>query len=407
MDGRGTATQNGQDRTAGEVGILDLMAVLVRQWRVIVLSLVAALAVGVAVLLLQPTRYVAQVVVVPAGHASSASTQLLGGQLSAGLLAQLSLGGSSDELIGAILESRTLRDSIAQRVAPDSLAADAIRTVVDKHAKTKTNDDGSIAITVKDTDPRRAAQIANAYPSIANLIASQLSAEAALRKHEFLRRELDDARERLYASEQRMTAFQRSKDLPEVQEQARRSIDVAATLQQRIMEQEMDIVQLERSATHDNPELQTARAELATLQNQLRQMTSDSGGNHVLLSLRSSPDLKAASARLLRQYSQDEQVYNMLMASYVQTQLDAQSDLPVLSVLDPALVPTGPDHSLWSIVAVLSVFAGFVVGVGGAVMREYLIRARSDPENATFFIALADLRRDVSHLLPGRARTRA
>lgn len=407
MDGRSTVVNNGQDRVVGEVGILDLMAVLVRQWRVIVLAMVAALAVGVAVLLFQPTRYVAGVVVVPAGDASSTPAQLFGGQLSAGLLAQLSLGSGSDELIGAILKSRTLRDSIAQRVAPDSLAADAIRTVVDKHAKTKTNDDGSIAITVKDVDPRRAAQIANAYPSIVNLIASQLSAEAALRKQEFLRRELDDARERLYASEQQMTTFQRTKELPEVQEQARRSIDVAATLQQRIMEQEMNIVQLERSATHDNPELQTARAELATLRHQLGQLTSDSGGTQVLLSLRSSPDLKAASARLLRQYSQDEQVYNSLMASYIQTQLDAQSDLPVLSVLDPAIIPTGPDHSLWSIVAVLSVFAGLVIGVGGAVVREYLTRARSDPENATFFIALADLRRDVSRLLPGRARTRA
>jgi tyrosine-protein kinase Etk/Wzc len=400
-------------RTGGvldsEIRILDLAEVLLRQWRVIALTLGVVLVGCAAVLMLSPARYDAQVVMVPAARGSTVPRAAFGDQMGGALLGQFIAGEPNSRLVESILTSRSLADSLEARLAVgDPEEADRVRTVVDRRTRLRTGADGSITISVWDVDPERAARVANAYPPMINAIAAQLGADAAAHKMEFFDRQMRLARVSLDRSEAALIAFQREEDLPEVQEQAARTLEVAVSLQEQVMAKEVEVAGLRRTLTPQNPRIQAEEANLAALRDQLRRLAAGASGgpDQVLVPLASSPQLRLTSARLLRDYAKDEQVYSALMSSLIEAQIDVQNDLPVVSVLDRAMVPRGPNRTRSQRTLLLAAVLGLAAGIAVAFAREYFSRARHDPSNRGFFIALGELRQDIATPL-ARAGTAA
>src|SRR5690606_21451061 len=160
--------------------------------------------------------------------------------------------------------------------------------------------------------------------------------------------QLDAAGEQLTASEQRLLGFQEQRDLPEAESQARLTIEVAARLREAIIAKEMEVVQLRRTATPDNPALRSALAELSSLRQQFADLSAGRGTDgDILIPLKASPELRIEATRLLRDYKKDEQIYIALTAALADAQIDAQNSLPVVGVLDAAGVPTipAPDYA--------------------------------------------------------------
>jgi uncharacterized protein involved in exopolysaccharide biosynthesis len=104
---------------------------------------------------------------------------------------------------------------------------------------------------------------------------------------------------------------------------------------------------------------------------------------------------------MLRDYTKDEQVYTALTAALAQAQVDAKNDLPVLTVLDPARLPKGPDGPGLVVLLGLALLVGLVIGSIAAFTREYIRNARRDAENADFFLAWDQMKVDVTRGLPG------
>jgi uncharacterized protein involved in exopolysaccharide biosynthesis len=387
-----------------EVRVLQVAEIVVRRAGTIVLTMGVAVVLAVLIYLLQPERYSARVVLVPSVSESSGRSQLLAAQLPTGLGELLGRSDSQEQLISAILESRSLADSLVARLAgADETEQDLIRQIVTDETRVQRESDGSIVIVVRDSEPARAARIANEFPDAINSNVVRISSEAAVRKQEFLERQIAVAAQRLEVSEQALVEFQQTQDLPEVQEQARRTVEVAAELQQAIFAQELKVAQLVRMATPDHPELRAARAELADLQGQLRRLSAGLGTTgQILVPLQASPELKVASIRLLREFTKNEQVYTALTASLAETQIDANNNLPVVSVLDLAEEPRAPSGLALPLLAGMALALGMVLGLVLAFGREFMSRARQDPESQSFFNAWDDSWGRATRWLPRR-----
>jgi uncharacterized protein involved in exopolysaccharide biosynthesis len=387
------AEQHIRPETTEDIRILGMLTVLVRERRLILATVALFVVAALAFIWLSPKSYTARTVLVQARTQQTSITQALLSQLPAGL-ASLGPGQVDDDReVRAVLASQSLADSVIERLGLDGSAEAEVRSIISKRTEIRETPEGALAIEVTDGDPRRAAEIANVMPQLANAIMSRLSADAALHKQAFLQQQLAHARDRLNASEESMVRFQETRSAPEVKEQAVRTLDAAATLQEQIIKQQVLVAQLQRSATPDNPALKEAIATLNLWREQLRQLRMgqlDQSG--ILLSLQQSPELKADAARLLRRVTADEQLYGSLAMALAQTQIDAQSNLPVLTVLDRAAVPRTPRGVPLPIAVGIAALLGLVFGFVGAFMRSTIRSARLDPENREFFETLQEAR---------------
>ena len=389
-----------------EVRVGDVLAVLVAR-----LPLIAACTVGLAlaaalVTLLRPATYTASVLIVPAVEDNGTRAQIAS-QIPAGLqgMVGISVGQSpKQKLVESILRSQAIRDEVATRVAQGDSARGAraertdraqLRQILGKgmHVDTR-NEDGAISVQVDARDAALASRLANDVAEGVNAIAARLGAQVAQRRAGFLERQLTISGEQLTESEQRTLQFANTNRTPEVEEQAKQTVEAAAELQRLVFEAELEVARLSRVAGPDNAQLRAAQAELGQRRDQLRRVASgrDKRTEDIFISLRQAPELRVEARRVLRDYAKNEQVYGSLMGALAQARIDASSNLPVVGLLDaaPPMAPRTPRH-LGAVTAIAAV-AGLLLGIVLAVLLEVARRMRADPANAALFAAWDSLR---------------
>lgn len=388
-----------------EIRLLDYAAVLLHRWRTVLVCAVLALAAGLAIATLTPPVYSSSTVLVPSPEPGERSSMMA--QLPSFVAARMGGAGVGQKLVAGILNSRSLRDSVAARVAAAIPGTDeaAVRLVLVKGTQRKVDpNDGSITIAVSARDPRVASAVAAQFPALINQFATRLAVEAAAAKRAVLENQLVEARQRLERSEQRLLEFQRSSGTADVPEQARQGIAAATELQQRILAKELEVAQLRRTLAPGHPRLQAGESELSTMRGQLERVKGG-GAAGIYPGARQLPELRAQAAGVLREYETDERVYMALTAELASAQINVREDMTVVSVLDPPVVPENPSGSLLRVLAA-SLMLGLVLGVILAFVREYMARVRHDPDNEPFRAALDGFRSDMGGLV-GRRRPAA
>ena len=382
-----------------EVRLADVLAVLVAR-----LPLIAACTIGLALLaglvaLVRPRTYTATAVIVPAVEDNSTRAQLAA-QIPGGLQNLVGVSSSpKQKLIESVLRSAALRDEVAMRVAQADPAhrnnRAVLRGILDEGMKTDvSSDDGSIVVEVKARDSQLASRLANEVGEAVNGIAARLGANVAQRRASFLERQLAVAGEHLTESEQRTLAFATTSRTPEIEEQAKQSIEAAAQLQRAVFEVELEVARLARIAGPENAQLRAAQAELEQRREQLRRVTTGRNprSEDIFIALRQAPELKVEARRVLREYAKNEQVYGSLMGALAKARIDASSNLPVVGVLDSAVTPAPRTARHLGVITVLAAAAGLMLGVVLAVLLEGMRRLRADPANGSLFAAWDDLR---------------
>ncbi|HEV7587538.1 MAG TPA: GNVR domain-containing protein [Longimicrobium sp.] len=406
LDPRPGASPNGGEP---EVRLLDLSAVLLRSWKLVAASALLAAAVAAAMALLTPRSWTSAVVVVPSASQGDSRAQLIAAQLKLPMVGGLAGGGPNQSLVEAILRSNTLKDSVIGRVSPHAGRAEhrRLRRILERTTAIRSNpSDRSVAVEVTANDPRLAARLAGQFPDVINEIATRLSVQTAVRKRDALERQLVDARNRLVRSEEQLRTYEKATGTGAVEEQARRSVDAAAELQRGIIQQELVVSELRRSATPGNPRLRAAEGELAARRGQLARLNAGGGRGDVFLGARELPDVKLDYSRLYREFTKDEQVYMALTASLASAQVDTNDDLALVSVLDAAAVPEVPSAPRKKLMVVVGLLFGTLAGMVLAFAREFVRRARSDPASEPFFDAWSGFTGDLRRVVPGSRRTR-
>ncbi len=337
----------------------------------IILAVVSAAIISTVYTLFLPNRYTATAMILPFQDERGGISSLVAGQL--GGLAGLSggtLGGPTlvDTYV-TMLKSETVKDNLIARLKlGDEFHAklrSSIYQILDRSAVfTPNKKDGIITISVNDNDPKRAADMANAYMDALGTMVVNLNETSAGRNKDFLEERLVKARGDLVKAEESLKQFQLKNKAVDIAGQTRATIEEVAKLKAKLADQEVYLATLRRKFTDSSQEVKTASANVHNLKVQLVKLENGSSDG-ALPSVDSIPATGQEYARLMRDVKMQEALVELLTKQYEVAQFSETKDLPPFQIIQKARVPdrkSGPNRlvkiiSFTITIAMLSIVA--------------------------------------------------
>ncbi len=375
-----------------EISLLDLLIVLAKHKK-LVLGLpfvVAILAAGISLLL--PNIYTGTTRILPPQGQSSSSALLaqLGGL--AGLAGGVAGVKSPNDLYIGMLKSRTVADNLIQRFDLNNLYDQTYqsntRKDLEKLTAITSGKDGIITIEADDKDPKRAAELANAYVDELFKLTKVLAVTEASQRRLFFERQFEQARDNLGKAEAAARQAMDKGGLVQVEGQGRAIIENTARLRGQITVKEVQIGAMRTFATDSNPDLKFAQQELESMKRELARIEGTSGsksGNG-----RGSDSSGIDSVGLLRDVKYQETVYELLAKQFELAKIDEAKDSAVVQVMDKAIEPDRKSKPKRSLIVLLSALAALFVSVLWVFVSEGMARTKADPQQAS---RLLDLKR--------------
>jgi uncharacterized protein involved in exopolysaccharide biosynthesis len=362
-------------------------AIIVAKYKAVLLTAPVAGAIGVLLIsLLLPDIYTAAARILPPqpsqSMASAVLTQLgaLGGAASGALGIK-----SSNDLYAGMLKSRSVADAIIQRFKLRELYhADTLvqtRELLQRVTTVSVGRDGIITVEVDDEEPKRAADMANAYVEELERLTERLAVTEAGQRRLFFERQLKQAKDALALAEVELKKTQEDTGLIKLDDQGRAIIEAVAELTAQIAAKEVQIEGMRSFATERNPQLVRAQQELAGLRVQLRKMgvnKVESEGD-VLVPTARVPEAGLQFIRKFRDMKYQETMFELLAKQYEIARLDEAKDAQVIQVLDYAVAPDKKSKPRHFLLAVIGAAIVGVVTFGFALVREFAARLASDP----------------------------
>lgn len=328
-------------------GLLDLLLIIAeRKWFILWMTLAGG-AVFAVVAFLLPVRFTSTAVIVPPQHQQSMTMALLGelGPI-AGLAGQdLGIKNPTDLYIG-ILGGRTIADSLIEkfklREVYDVETVSDARKVLGTRSSFSAGKDSLIKIAVQDGDPKRAAEMANAYVQELYHQTSRLALTESAQRRLFFEQKLESEKSLLADAEAALRSTQEKTGVLKVDAQVESVIQSMAQLRAAIVAREVALASLKTAATSQNPEVVRQESELASMRQQLRQFESRRGPQRTgdpLIPISKVPELGLEYVRALRELKYHETLFELLAKQYEIARIDEAKDAPLIQVVDPAIPP--------------------------------------------------------------------
>ena len=288
----------------------------------------------------------------------------------------------------SLLTSRTVEDAMIQRYGlmqeyHAKHMSDARKEFESRTSVTVGTKDGLIRLSVRDRDPKRAADLANGYVEEFRRLSATLAITEAARRRLFFEQQLQDAKNKLTDAENAMTKTEQSTGVLQIDSQARALIESSAVLRAQVMAKEVQIEGMRSFATDDNPTLVLAKQELAALQAQLASIAGSQHdtGSDVNLSKGRVTESGMEYLRRFRDLKYQETVFELLAKEFEVAKLDEAREGSIIQVVDPAIPPDrrASPHRLLIILG-STVFA-FFVAVFWVWLQKKLFVAFELPEN--------------------------
>jgi uncharacterized protein involved in exopolysaccharide biosynthesis len=285
-----------------------------------------------------------------------------------GLLSGFGIRNPSDIYVG-ILESRTIADSLITRFHLKDAYGDRYMQLARKHlakrTRIKAGKDTLIHVQVEDRDPRRAAQLANAYVDELFLRNTKVALTEASQRRLFFEQEVAKEKEVLAKAEDALRETQQFTGLVEPTGQAEALIRSASQLHAEILSREAELAGMRTFIADDNPRLQAVSRELSALRSELAKLENGA-------QIPGTPEvpvgkLPQAGLQYLRKYRDvkyHEALYEILAKQYEAARLDEAKAAPVIQIVDTAVVPerkSWPPRTI--IVLIGTMLAGLVACV--------------------------------------------
>ncbi len=379
--------------TDSRIDLLTVLLVLARTKRRVMLMTVGGLAVGIILSLILKPTYTATAVIVPPQQSTSAASVLLGqvGSLSGAT----GLGGGvfglkspADMYIG-ILESRTIADNVIaacnlrQRYKTKTLidAEVALRA----HTIFESGKDNLIHLSVKDSDPKMASDIANSYLDQLYVVNSDLATGEAAQRIRFYDRSLADEKRALSDAEEALRNTQRKTGVIQFSGQAASIINAIAQARAELASRQVALQSVETYATENNPVVIQLQREIAALKSHVMELEkSEQSVQPGELQIPSSqlPEAALENWRRARELKYHETLYDLLTRQSQAAKLDEAKSVPILQVVDHAIPPdkkSGPSRKL--LMLGFAAF-GFLLAVSWGLVGLFLYRLRRVPEQA-------------------------
>ena len=288
----------------------------------------------------------ASVLAAVAGKGEKAESSLA--SMAGGLLGLKSSGALFTEL----LHSRTVQDRLIDRFQLQKVywlryRQDA-RTKLDRRTSiSEDHKSGVIAITVTDSDPTRARDLAQAYVEELNSLLSRVSTSSARRERTFIEQRLVSVKRDLSEAEKQFSVFASQNTALDIKEQTKAMVESGALLQGQLIAAESDLQSLEQVYTGSNVRVRAAQARVAELKRQLQKLTGRDSAtldstptDEIYPSIRKLPLLGVEWADLYRRMKIQESVYELLNQQYEMARIQEAKEVPTVNIVD---VPTLPE----------------------------------------------------------------
>lgn len=335
------------------LGLMDVLGAARSRWQWLTgLPLLAGgVAFGVASLL--PPVYTASTSFLPPQQAQSALASALS---SLGPLAGLAGAGAGQRSPGdqyiALMQSATVSDRLIEQfglmsVYRSELKTDARRELESRVRMTLGKKDGLLVLEVDDTDPKRAADIANRYVEELRLLSSRLDVTEAQQRRSFFAKQLERARDGLTKAQQ---ALQTSGFNPNtLRAEPKAAADIYAKLRAEVTAADIRLQALRQTLADNTPEVQRELATIRTLRGQLQsaEQPSDSAG----------PDYIGR----YREFRYQETLFELFARQYELARVDEAKEGNLFQVIDPATPPERKSKPKRASIAIGAALAAFIL----------------------------------------------
>lgn len=384
-------------------GILEALVVVSRHTTLVLLFPLATAVLAALGSLLLPNIYTGTAKILPPQQGGSPLAAALldsAGGMGAGALVGQALGlKNPSDLYAGMLQSRSVADALIARFDLARLYETDTQVETPRELAARTTitagRDGIIAIEVEDEDPRRAAEIANAYVEALDRLTQSVAVSTAARQRVFLGKQLAQAKEQLADAEVALRVTQEKTGLISVPEQGKAMIESVASLRALVAAKQVQIAALRTGTTELNPDYIRARQELAGLQGELAKLEKSTSMSGVIPTAPGMPAAGLEYVRRMRDVQYYQTLFELLAKQYEIARAQEAAEAGLVQVLDRA---TPPDRKTRPHRALIAVLAGLVAGVLGLVLAfgaEARERARMDARQAPL---LEELERSLARL---------
>ena len=327
--------------------LLDYLLVIAKHKKMIILTTFGAAVITALITLMMPNIYTARAMIIPSdedkGGVGAALMAQLGGLAS---LAGGTIGAkTTGDLYVTMLKSETVKDPIIDRFKMMEVYDVKYRADAYKYLNLNSNislgkKDGVITIAIKDKDPKRAAELTNAYLEELGKLASGLNMTGAGNNRLFLEKRIAEAQADLSRAEDALKVFQTKNKAISVTDQAQATIAGVAQLRAQLAVKEVELATLQRQFTDTSQEVKTTKATVSSLRAQIAGLEGKgSGGSSSIPNVGSMPQLGQDYLRLMRDFKIQEAVLEMLTKQYEVAKVSEAKDVAPFQLLQKAKVP--------------------------------------------------------------------
>jgi tyrosine-protein kinase Etk/Wzc len=374
-----------------EINVIDLLLSVLRHKRLIIGGTYGIAMLTLAVCFIISPLYTATTTILPpqTSSSSAAATQLMG-QLggTASMLLGTALPTSSGDLFVGLVADNSVVDPIIDRF--DLMKLYGVDTRVEMRKKVtgdilsadKDSKSGIVSISVDDTDPQRATQMANAFADGLKKVLEVLAVTDAGMRRVFFERELKKAQEQLSDAEDAMKGFQETTGTFKIDDQTAALLQGLALLKANVVAKEVQLKVMKTYAATENPDLKKAEEELNALREQLKKQEDKQESSYFnpLMPMGQIPALGVEYLRKYRNYKYADALYELVTKQYVAARMDEARESMVIQVIQPATPPDKKSKPRVVILLALSIIAGGGLFTMIALLKEIIGKAYEHPE---------------------------
>ena len=384
-----------------EIHLLDFLLVLAKYSRMIIYSSVAVMALTFLILLILPDKYTATARLLPPQQNMTLSAQLLnslgGGGTPGAPVIGAGMGGTAAGLLGlkspselyvGMLTGNTIFDRIIERFDLRKLFKEkyieAARKALNKKASISAQREGMIAIAVTDSDPKRAAELANAFAEELDRLLQGLAVQEAKSRLAFLEKERLQTSQNLTKAENTLRGFSEQNNVIQIDTQTRGALEYIAQMRAEIDAKEVRLQVMRQQATPYNYDVVRLETELKGLREKLanaeKQYDQACAGD-VCLTTAKVPALGLEYMRLYREVKFQDALYQLYTKMAELARLDMAKDFSLVQVVDPAQPPERRSNKLLLPTALVGLGTCFMM-ILFAFGCEYWQNAKGREENS-------------------------
>ncbi|HTZ90596.1 MAG TPA: Wzz/FepE/Etk N-terminal domain-containing protein [Alloacidobacterium sp.] len=376
-----------------EVSLLDILIILARRKWLIFKVTAGFGIVALLVSLILPKKYTATTTVLPPQQNSSISSALMsqiGNLGSLGALAGSTIGlKNPNDMFVAMFKSRTVEDAMVKRFGLmeeyHQKYMSTARKAFESHATVESGTkDNLIHISIEDKNPKRAAEMANAYVDEYRNLSQHLAIGEAAQRRLFFEQQMEQAKDNLANAEEALKETQQKTGMIQLDSQARALIESAAALRAQIAAKEVQLEAMRTYATGQNSDVVQAQQELDGLKAQLAKLGGNVDDSSAGLIMPKGQVSQAGIEyiRRLRDVKYYDTIFQILARQFELAKLDEAKEGALIQVVDPAIVPDYKSSPKRALITIIATLAGLFIGLFAALFREGLERLRQDPEQS-------------------------